>query len=534
MGFHCVNCGGSMVFDVASQQMRCEHCDTTMAPQKFDVRERGIAQDARYTQMARFSCQNCGAELASTDDSLVGFCPYCGGQSMVGTQGESAEVERIIPFQVDKQGCTENYASFAKRILYLPREFKDTQYLQRFTGIYMPYFEYDAEVLRAEVMGEKTVEHNSRYDVVNTYRYDATIDGKFRRGAPFDASRYLDDEISDRVLPFDTSREVPFNAAYLAGFYADASSVSPTLYYDDASAQVNANVVGAMTEEVEKRDSVKVKDLHTVESQVTAHHSTLFPMWFLTWRKEDRVAYAVVNGESGKVVSDLPLDLRSFAVGSGIISAVIFALLELFVQPTPLVTSLISLGAAVLMVQGVRSGAKRVYDTQVHTWDKGWNSANGEAAPDSQKDAHRSRRVSKKSSVVGIIGDAITVVFAVVVGFFMLRSFFGSTGSVIGIVTLILPVVSLCLAGRLLYQVLKWHKSVPLTHGIISAVVLLVTMILTSVIIIVSPVNDGWYYLGDAVCIVGLIVAAISMIRVFNLGTTRPLPKLFDREEVSS
>lgn len=533
MGFHCVNCGGSMVFDVASQQMRCEHCDTTMAPQKFDVRERGIAQDARYTQMARFSCQNCGAELASTDDSLVGFCPYCGGQSMVGTQGEGAEVERIIPFQVDKKGCTESYASFARRILYLPREFKDTQYLQRFTGIYMPYFEYDAKVLRAQVRGEKTVEHNSRYDVVNTYSYDATIDGMYRRGAPFDGSRYLDDEISDRVLPFDTSREVPFNAAYLAGFYADASSVSPTLYYDDASAQVNANVVGAMTEEVEKRDAVKVKDLHTVESQVTAHHSTLFPMWFLTWRKDDRVAYAVVNGESGKVVSDLPLDLRAFAVGSVIISAVVFAVLELFVQPTPLVTSLISLGAAMLMVQGVRSGAKRAYDTQVHTWDKGWNSANG-AISDAQKNAHRSLRASKKFSVVGFLGNVISIAFVVFVGFFMLRSFFGSTDSVIGIVTLILPVVSLCFAGRLLYQVLKWHKSVKLTHGIISAVVLLVTMILTSVIIIVSPVNDGWYYLGDAVCIVGLIVAAVSMIRVFNLGTTRPLPKLFDREEVSS
>ena len=58
------------------------------------------------------------------------------------------------------------------------------------------------------------------------------------------------------------------------------------------------------------------------------------------------------------------------------------------------------------------------------------------------------------------------------------------------------------------------------------------TVVLNTVVVIVSPVNDGWYYLGDAICILGLIVAAIGMIRTYNTSTTRPLPKLFDREEV--
>jgi hypothetical protein len=45
-------------------------------------------------------------------------------------------------------------------------------------------------------------------------------------------------------------------------------------------------------------------------------------------------------------------------------------------------------------------------------------------------------------------------------------------------------------------------------------------------------VNDGWYYIGDTVCIVGLAVSAVGMLRTYNVSTTRPLPKLFDREEV--
>ena len=39
---------------------------------------------------------------------------------------------------------------------------------------------------------------------------------------------------------------------------------------------------------------------------------------------------------------------------------------------------------------------------------------------------------------------------------------------------------------------------------------------------------DGY----DLICILGLVVAAVGMLRTYNVGTTRPLPKLFDRNEV--
>ena len=108
--------------------------------------------------------------------------------------------------------------------------------------------------------------------------------------------------------------------------------------------------------------------VHTV---VTGHHSMLLPMWFLTWRKDDRVAYAVINGESGEVVSDMPLDLRSFAFGCVIISVVLFVIMELLFQPTPMATSIVSLVAALLMAYGIRLGAKLEYLQQVHAYDKG-------------------------------------------------------------------------------------------------------------------------------------------------------------------
>ena len=68
--------------------------------------------------------------------------------------------------------------------------------------------------------------------------------------------------------------------------------------------------------------------------------------------------------------------------------------------------------------------------------------------------------------------------------------------------------------------------------GYFAVAVLMVTVIINSIITIVAPVNDGFYYVGDAICIVGLVLASIFMLRMYNLSTTRPLPKLFDRKEV--
>ena len=531
MAFHCMNCGGSMVFDVSLQQMRCEHCDSTCDPAEFDVRERGIAQGLDESGMARFACQNCGAELVGTDDSMVGFCPYCGGQSMIAQAGAQGSAEAIIPFKVSKDQCSELYGSFAKGIRYLPREFRDPEYLERFTGIYMPFYEYDATFGEAHVEGSKIVESNRRYDVEEFYEVQADVDGVYRRGAPFDASRYLADDLADRAMPFDTGQELPFNAAYLAGFYADASNVAAQTYYADAAAQVEEDVVGQIAEQVMERDAIPVGAGSSVQTQVCGHHPVLYPLWFLTWRKDDRVAYAVINGESGKVVSDLPLDLRSFALGSAIISAALFVLLELLVQPTPLVTSIISVVASFLMARGIKHTSERVYEQEVHANDKGWGDGDGQEA-DSSANKRRGKKTQKKTTGKNVSVSAYAFI-AVFVLFYAWRSVeSGGLGALRMPTMVVVPLLALAYAIYVLTKVLWWHRRSKGLHQVVAAVVLLASAIVNAVIIFISPVNDGWYYLGDTACIVGLVVAAVLMMRVFNLGTTRPVPRLFDREEV--
>ena len=61
----------------------------------------------------------------------------------------------------------------------------------------------------------------------------------------------------------------------------------------------------------------------------------MFPVWFMSYRYGGRVAYATVNGQTGKVITDLPVDTRKYLKGSLVLALPIFLLLNLFFTLMP-------------------------------------------------------------------------------------------------------------------------------------------------------------------------------------------------------
>ncbi len=509
MGFQCKNCGGDVLFDAATQTMQCQYCKSIFSPEEYEVRNQSRETDPSGEGLAVFTCSSCGAALQGTEDSQVGFCPYCGGQSLLQTAGGRNATEYIVPFEVSKEKCAELFGAFTKKVRYLPKAMKDAAQLQSFTGIYMPYYEYDVELGASSIKGKKTVENNARYEVINTYQIDAEVEGDYC-GVPYDASRYLDDEIAARVLPFDMEKKKPFRASYLSGFYADASTVPAETYARDAQTQAAKDIIAEVGQRVMAEEGIRVDtEASEIEAHTRGHHSALLPLWFLTWRQDQRVAYAVVNGESGKIVSDLPVDMKGFAIGCAAIAAVLFALLELLFQPTPILTSVLSLIAGVLMAFSVRSSTKRIFEKATHAHDKGWG---GEAAP-------------QKKKAGGVLLTLLIFVAAAVAGLAAL----GSDEEILPKLAAVLCSLITLLTAR---KVAAWQGSIPEKQPILAILLVLFGVLVNAMIVFISPVSDLWYYLGDAACILILVLAAVVMMRVYNIGTTRPLPKLFDREEV--
>ena len=76
----CPGCGGNLKFDIASQKMHCDYCDSMFDPYDFDGKQKDAEEQELY-EVTVFVCPQCGGELYSTDNAAAAFCSFCGAST---------------------------------------------------------------------------------------------------------------------------------------------------------------------------------------------------------------------------------------------------------------------------------------------------------------------------------------------------------------------------------------------------------------------------------------------------------------------
>ena len=350
----CPNCGGNLKFDIPSQQLSCEHCHTLFDPYDFDGKtsdaEESKTFDGDY-EVTIFTCPQCGGEILSTDNAAAGFCSFCGASTILYSRiSHEKRPNYIIPFQKTKEQCKEAYARRMKHSIFAPKELRDPSYIDSFRGIYMPYWAFYISQKGSLSLDGKKTSRRGDYIITDHYALTGDLDAYYK-GLSYDASSSFDDNISEELAPYNLKGMKAFTPAYLSGFYADTSDVDAKVYQGDAeytaSAETTERIASDGTFAGFTMDTIRPEQLHTKTETID---STMFPVWFLSYRKKDRVAYATVNGQTGLVVADIPIDPKRYLLGSLLLAIPIFALLawSAILQPSSLVmtTLLLSLLAA--------------------------------------------------------------------------------------------------------------------------------------------------------------------------------------------
>jgi hypothetical protein len=251
----------------------------------------------------------------------------------------------IIPFTKTKEDCKKAYASFMCHSWFAPKELKDSHYIDGFRGIYMPYWAYHiTEKGPISLNGSKS---HRRGDYIITDHYTLTGDiNSSYKGISYDASSSFDDTLSASIAPFEVRNMNRFTPSYLTGFYADTADVDPNVY------EGQAKQIAAMQTYQYIKGHPDTKGFTLEESPNFAQaklnprcervDGAMFPVWFLSYRNGNRVAYATVNGQTGKVAADMPISIGKYLISSLILAIPIFLLLCSFFTFVPKVTLAIS------------------------------------------------------------------------------------------------------------------------------------------------------------------------------------------------
>jgi len=501
--YPCPNCRAGLRFDIPKQLLVCDHCDSTFSP--YDIGREKDAVERDTFEVTVFTCPQCGGELIADDDTAATFCSYCGGTTVLDSRIKNEKrPSAIIPFKKTKEDCEKAYLNAVNKAIFTPNEFKNPKQLEKFRAIYMPYWVYDLETNVQNLNFEGT-KSERKGDYVYEHHYRICGDGYgFAEGITYDASSTFSDDLSEAIAPFNVKDCQKFTPSYFSGFYADTGDVDKALYADDAAelvSQYNTNQTIDRTRSYALSVNSHNKSIAKSQTRPSLKKVDLavLPVWFLSYKTSDnRMAYAVVNGQTGRVAADLPVDRKKYFGVSALLAAVIFAIMYFVPAILPNVLLIMVLVIAAIMFFLTLGQLKALSAKETLENDQGalfakhmqtmkenlGNLSADDISGASQEQINQYAEINNMSlrCAAAVNGDDT-----------LARTYHKKTKTKINWGGMFLPLISIILGG---------------------------------LVLLANPVSDIPYYMAAVLCIAFVVIAQIQMINRHNKLTTRKPPQL--------
>lgn len=352
--YKCPRCGGAIAFDSATQKMKCPFCDTEFdveTLENYDSELKNEQTDDMEWQMDSenqwqedeldgmnvYVCNSCGGEITCDENTAAASCPYCGNPVvMMGQFSGDLRPDFVIPFKVDKKSAIAALKKHYEGKRLLPKVFKDQNHINEIKGLYVPFwlFDTDADVNMRYKATKVRRWSDSKYDYTETKFYSVSRGGNIRfERVPVDGSSKMPDDLMESIEPFNFSDAVDFKTAYLAGYLADKYDVDAQQSVQRANQRIRKSTDDAFYRTVNGYTTV-TKETGSIKLKNAKVSYALFPVWILSTTWKDQNYLFAMNGQTGKMVGNLPLDkaaYRKWLFGlTGIIGVVFFAITYLF------------------------------------------------------------------------------------------------------------------------------------------------------------------------------------------------------------
>lgn len=330
--YKCPCCDGAIQFDSGIQKMKCPYCDTEfemealaaydseLNSQQTDALDWQTPGGSQWQQedmegLRSYVCNACGGEIIGDATTAATACPFCGNPVVMMEQfAGSLKPDRIIPFKLDKKAALAALKKHYGGKRLLPKTFKDENHLQEIQGVYVPVWLFEAEA-DADVRFKAT---RVRTWSDSNYYYTQTSYYALRRGGsigfrqiPVDGSSKMDDTLMESIEPFDFSQSVDFQTAYLAGYLADKYDVDAKASIERANQRIKRSTEEAFAATAAGYTTL-IPDYSSVRLRNGQTQYALYPVWLLNTKWKDKTYTFAMNGQTGKLVGDMPVDKSAY------------------------------------------------------------------------------------------------------------------------------------------------------------------------------------------------------------------------------
>lgn len=299
----------------AAQAAKAEAAAAAAASGGWDTSDLSRDWGAEADGLRVYSCPSCGAELICDQSTAATACPYCGNPAVVPGQFSGAlRPDYLLPFRLSKDDAVQALRAHYKGKPFLPRSFTSANHIEQIQGVYVPFWLFDgsAEGAASYRASNTNVYETGDYEITETRHYHVVRAGSLAfEKIPVDASSKMPDDHMDSIEPFDYAQLRPFSTAYLPGYLADKYDVTIDDSRDRADTRCRETLAQALRDTVTGYGAC-VTEREDIALRRGKVHYALLPVWMLStkWRGQDFLF--AMNGQTGKLVGDLPTDRGRF------------------------------------------------------------------------------------------------------------------------------------------------------------------------------------------------------------------------------
>ncbi len=366
----CPGCGSPLPYDASIKKWKCESCGSVYdavqvmqmtqdsdkdtdtqkmpsppSPPPYISTEPGTPPVSNYNNSDNYEpqpnldvyrCKNCGAEMVADENTAATFCVYCGSTSILKSRLEGEfRPSRVIPFAKTKEDAINAFKSLMHKENFVPNDFTKESNIEKITGVYIPFWLYSGAALGylRGSLHHVTSWRSGNYKYTKTDVYDVERAGNVAfTGIPADGSKKFDDDTMDSIEPFNLDGLVPFNYAYLSNFLAEK--------YDVTAEENRERAAGRMRNTIESHlygtiNGSLIGAQRQIREDINNVEYVMLPVYMLNtfWRGKPYIF--AMNGQTGKLVGDVPVDkgkyFRSFLLISAICCPIAYFIVKFLI-----------------------------------------------------------------------------------------------------------------------------------------------------------------------------------------------------------
>ncbi len=329
LSFPCTSCGGGLVFHPSTRGMQCPSCGKQVPiaadeepPPERDLRatleQLDSATDASVAPSAgptkELVCPNCNGHIGFVGTLTATRCPFCATpvqRSDIKDAPDRLPVDGVVPFGLDQKVAEGHVKEWIGGRWFAPNEFKKYSKAGSFSGVYLPFFTFDADTV-SDYDGERGDTYTVTVGSGDNRRTETRVRWSHASGrVPVDfddvavgAESSLDPARLADLEPWPTQAAVAFRPEYLAGSLSRSYEKGLDECHGSATERMNEGIESAIRRDI-GGDQQRIHHVDTSWSNQTYRH-LLLPIFLLVVMFQAKPYQVFVNGVSGEVHGQRP------------------------------------------------------------------------------------------------------------------------------------------------------------------------------------------------------------------------------------